>query len=982
MRLLDRLVKPLVGLLGLAILCQVGAYWIAEQQWFQHLGYLQVFWVQLQIRLALGGVALICCGGFLAGNLVLAAKLRTPKPATGEATGRRGLRFRWFFPLVLGLSVLLLLLLYHTGQGALQFWQQPLNQDLVTQEFLNQFNLRSLLQEGLRVAPSPSHLLLSLGLITGLLVYPLPVTAAIALGLSLQLSLILIGHWTTVLKFLSPSPLGQTEPLFAQDIGFYLFSLPFWELLQFQLLALGLASFLGVGLIYLLSADSLSQGYFPGLNRAQKRHLQGLAGLLLLAIALGYWLNRYQLLYAHRGVVFGAGYTDTHLTLPLLTVLAAIAFGLGLGLLILSLFRPSKSFFSLMADRWGWLGLAGFVLGAELCLLSLPATLQTLKVLPNELQTELPYLQRNIEFTRRGFGLDGIRARPFDPQPNLSAARIQANDPTIRNIRLWDSRPLLETNQQLQQLRPYYRFAQAFIDRYRLKTDRQSSELRQLFLAARELDFGAVPASAQTWINRHFVYTHGYGFTVSPVNIAGEGGLPEYFVKDIGGFKQGGRLITSSPEIAASIPIDRPRIYYGQLTRPYIFAPSQIQELDYPSGDKNAYNTYDGTGGVKLNSPWLRLAFGIYLRDWRLLLTPNLTAESRIHFRRQIQDRVKAIAPFLHLDSQPYLVVAAPRSSPPKVGNSKLPPDPSSLFWIMDAYTTSRHYPYSEPSSQSFNYLRNSVKVVVDAYHGTVSFYVLDPQDPILKTWQRIFPGLFQPLAAMPEFLAPHLRYPVDLFEIQSDRLLKYHMTDPVVFYNQEDQWQIPTEIYGNQPQPVTPYYLIMKLPGEAQEEFVLLHPFTPLNRPNLIAWFAARSDGKNYGKLLLYQFPKQKLVFGPEQMEARINQDPSISQQISLWSRAGSQLIQGNLLVIPIDQSLLYVEPFYLKSEQNSLPTLIRVVALYQNQIVMAETLDQALAKIFLPVTPPQPSPDSPSPGYRPVPSRPAEPLPNSQEL
>lgn len=940
---LDRFVKPLVVLLGLAIVLHLGTYWIAEAQWFDQLGYQEVFLVQVSIRIALGLLTLIGCTSFLFGNLLLSRKLRYPKPPEIDVETPAGLRFHWLFPVVTVMSLLLLLLLYQIGQVALQFWQDPLNPDLATIQLLNPLQLRSLLQNGWTIIQSPALLLLGLGLMAGLLVYPLPVCTAIAGGLSLQLSLIVMGHWTTVLQFLFASPFGKVDPLFQQDIGFYIFALPLGELLRFLVMTLVVGSFVSVGLIYGLSADSLSQGYFPGLNRGQRRHLQGLGGLLLLAIALSYWLDRYELLYADRGVIFGAGYTDTHITLPLATVLATISLGLGLWLLILAA-RPQTSR-SRVVDRWALLVIAGFVLGAEISLWIVPATIQTLRVLPNELQTERPYLQRNINSTRQGFGLEAIQARPFDPQAELTAAQIQTNDLTIRNIRLWDSRPLLETNRQLQQLRPYYRFPNAFIDRYLLKTSGKTAELRQLFLSARELDFDAVPTSAQTWINRHLAYTHGYGFTMSPVNIAGEGGLPEYFVKDIGRGTQDGRLITSSPEIAASIPIDRPRIYYGQLTDPFILAPSKVPELDYPSGDDNAYNTYDGYGGVKLNSPWQRLVFAIYLRDWRLLLTPNLTPDSRVHFRRQITERVKTIAPFLHLDSQPYLVVAAPPSARPETIE---PEQPNSLYWIMDAYTISRHYPYSEPIPKSFNYIRNSVKVVVDAYNGSVSFYVVDSQDPLIQTWQRIFPGIFQPLQAMPASLAKHIRYPVDLFQVQSDRLLRYHMTDPVVFYNQEDQWQIPTEIYGNQPQPVSPYYLIMKLPEGEQEEFVLLHPFTPLNRPNLIAWFAARSDGKNYGKLLLYEFPKQELVFGPEQLEARINQDPGISQQISLWNREGSQLIQGNLLVIPIDQSILYVEPLYLKADKNSLPTLIRVVAMYQTKIVMAETLNQALQTIF----------------------------------
>ncbi|MBW4549854.1 MAG: UPF0182 family protein [Aphanocapsa sp. GSE-SYN-MK-11-07L] len=595
---------------------------------------------------------------------------------------------------------------------------------------------------------------------------------------------------------------------------------------------------------------------------------------------------------------------------------------------------------------WLWLGLIGFSFAATLLGPLLPIAIQTLRVQPNELERELPYLQRTIEYTRQAYGLGAIRARAFNPQPDLNYASIQANDLTIRNIRLWDSRPLLETNRQLQQLRPYYSFPNAFIDRYALQSPDAPPEKRQVFLSARELDFNTVPQAAQTWVNKRLIYTHGYGFTMSPVNTVGEGGLPTYFVKDIGTGKSGGNLLTSSPQIAASIPIGAPRIYFGQLTEPYVIAPSRVPELDYPSGNDNVYNHYSGQGGVGLQALWRRLVFALYLRDWQLLLTPNLTPDSQILLRRQIEQRVWVIAPFLSLDQEPYLVVADTHSS---AGIQPAEPQETNhLYWIIDAYTMSNHYPYADPEADAFNYIRNSVKVVVDAYTGTVDFYAVDPQDPILQTWQRVFPGMFQPLAAMPAELYQHTRYPKDLFQVQAHRLLKYHMTDPVVFYNQEDQWQLPTEIYDGQLQQVASYYLIMKLLEGAQEEFILLYPFTPLNRPNLIAWLAARSDGENYGKLVLYQFPKQELIFGPEQLEARINQDPAISEKISLWNRDGSRLIQGNLLVIPLERSLLYVEPFYLKAEQNSLPTLIRVVVMYQDKIVMAETLNLALEQTF----------------------------------
>ena len=464
---------------------------------------------------------------------------------------------------------------------------------------------------------------------------------------------------------------------------------------------------------------------------------------------------------------------------------------------------------------------------------------------------------------------------------------------------------------------------------------------QQVIISARELDYAQVQDIAKTWVNEHLIYTHGYGFTLSPVNQVAEGGLPFYYVKDIGtGVEETGSLTISDKTIRNSIPIGKPRIYFGELTNPYIMTSTTVRELDYPSGEENVYTVYDGTGGIQIGNYFRRMLFAEYLKDWQMLFAQNFTPDTKLLFRRNVRSRIQEIAPFLNYDRDPYLVAA-------KTDRQN---DRDNLYWIVDAYTTSDRYPYSDPGKNSFNYLRNSVKVVVDAYNGNVDFYIADPEDPIIDTWNKIFPQLFKPLTAMPEELRQHIRYPEDLFSIQSERLLTYHMLDPQVFYNREDQWQIPQEIYGTKAQAVAPYYLIMKLPTANEEEFILLHPYTPTSRPNLIAWLAARSDGAEYGKLLLYKFPKQKLIYGPNQIEALINQDPVISQQISLWNREGSRAIQGNLLIIPIEQSLLYVEPLYIEAEENSLPALARVIVVYENQIVMAETLDEGIQAIFQP--------------------------------
>ncbi|MGL5076439.1 MAG: UPF0182 family protein, partial [Waterburya sp.] len=546
--------------------------------------------------------------------------------------------------------------------------------------------------------------------------------------------------------------------------------------------------------------------------------------------------------------------------------------------------------------------------------------------------------------TRQAFNLDKIEAKTFDPQGELTIQDIKNNSSTIKNIRLWDTRPILQSNRQLQQIRPYYQFHDADIDRYLLSPtgNRADGEKQQVIIAARELDYDQVVDIAKTWVNEHLIYTHGYGFTLSPVNRVAEGGLPYYYIKDIGeGSEESGTLTVSDEVIRRSVPIGKPRIYYGELTNPYIMTSTKVRELDFPSGQENVYTVYDGTGGIKIGSYWRRILFAEYLKDWQMLFAQNFTQDTKLLFQRNVRQRVRAIAPFLNYDQDPYLVAAQ---------TDKNPNDQNNLYWIIDAYTTSARYPYSDPGNNKFNYLRNSVKVVVDAYNGKVDFYISDPNDPIIQTWDKIFPNLFKPLDAMPVQLRSHIRYPEDLFSIQSERLLTYHMTDPQVFYNREDQWEIPQEIYGSQFQKVAPYYLIMKLPTATEEEFILLHPYAPTSRPNLIAWLAARSDGEEYGKLLLYRFPKQRLIFGLNQIEALINQDPVISQQISLWNRQGSRAMQGNLLIIPIEQSLLYVEPLYIEAESNSLPTLARVILVYQNQIVMAETLNEGINAIFQP--------------------------------
>ncbi|MEH2216347.1 MAG: UPF0182 family protein [Nostoc sp.] len=990
--------RLLIVFLGLWLLLDLGSRLGAEIFWFQEVGYLQVFLLRLLTRGILWVVVAGVTAAYLLLNLALAQRLkysqslkieevrREEAELTSELTNflspsypRRNetrrlppqrfkkLRLRGLLPLTLVLSLLIGLMLVHYGQIALSYWHSPVDRGILPIPAL--FRPETIWQLLRQIVSQVWYLGLIGGVAIAILIYPQFLLTAIAILFCPIFAFILFQHWPKVLQYFHPTPFNTTDPLFGRDISFYIFSLPVWELLELWLMGLCLYGFVAVTLTYLLSADSLSQGIFPGFSPQQQRHLFGMGGLLMLVVALSYWQSRYELVYSSRGVSYGASYTDVTAQLPAYTFLCFVAVAIAFYLLWRTFFWKPKSQHRLLVFYSLGIYLV-LVVAADVVL---PTMVEYLIVQPNELQREQPYIQRTIALTRQAFDLEAIDAKGFNPQGTLTEADIQKNDLTIRNIRLWDQRPLLETNRQLQQIRPYYRFPDADIDRYTLKTDVTSrqplasqklpepkqeaiepTERQQVLIAARELDYNAVPQEAQTWVNRHLIYTHGFGFTVSPVNTVGPGGLPEYFVKDIS--DDSSALTTSSKAIRESIPIGQPRIYYGEIANTYVMTGTRVRELDYPSGSDNVYNSYDGLGGVEIGSAWRRWLFAMHLKDWQMALTQDFLPETKLLLRRNVKQRIQAIAPFLKFDSDPYLVAA--------VANQDFPSNPSYLYWIIDAYTTSDRYPYSDTGSDGINYIRNSVKVVVDAYNGSVNFYIADSSDPIIATWSGIFPQMFKPLSTMPVNLRSHTRYPVDFFKIQSERLMTYHMTDPQVFYNREDQWQIPNEIYGSEPRPVEPYYLITSLPtapvvgaASGREEFILLLPYTPRQRTNLIAWLAARSDGVNYGKLLLYTFPKERLVYGPEQIEARINQDPVISQQISLWNRQGSKAIQGNLLVIPIEQSLLYVEPIYLEAAQNSLPTLVRVVVAYENRIVMAQTLEQALQAIFKPEVAPAPA-------------------------
>jgi uncharacterized protein len=714
------------------------------------------------------------------------------------------------------------------------------------------------------------------------------------------------GGWGSFLQLLYHVPYGADDPLYDKDIGFYLFSLPAYIAIKNWMLLAIVASALFAGAIYWARGEIEYGPHQRSMSSTVIAHGSALAGLLFAVKAWSYALDRYLLLYGDNGVVVGASYADIHVGLPGLWLMVA-----------LSTIAALIAWANLRARTFPLLAAAFILVGVGSVVLSgvVPSLFRYFVVKPTELLLEKPYIERNIALTRQAYNLDQIAAKPFAAEQRLTFATLEANKATIDNIRLWDSQPLSDTYAQLQEIRTYYRFHDLDVDRYWLEGSYQS-----VMLSARELRSSLLPPNAQTWVNRHVLFTHGNGAVMSPVTHKSTEGLPFLYLRDI-------------PPVADGGPkIDEPRIYFGEESDDYVIVKASTPEFDYPKGKDNVYAAYDGSGGVPIGSFWSRTLFAYFFNDPNLVLSSYVTADSRIMIRRNIQQRVRAIAPFLSLDHDPYLVISGGR-----------------MFWMQDAYTTSSYFPSAQPMAElDLNYIRNSVKVIIDAYNGTVDFYLIDPRDPIAATYQRIFPTLFKPFAAMPPDLRKHIRYPEDLFRIQAQLYQTYHMEAADVFYNREDFWQFPRQPAGDGTSTMTPYYIIMRLPGEPQAEFFIMIPMVPSRRDNMIAWLAARCDAPDYGKLIVYEFPKEKLVYGPFQIEARINQNTEISQQLTLWNQMGSRVIRGNLLVIPIENSILYVSPLYLRAQQGHLPELKRVIAAYGEHVVMKETLAEALAALF----------------------------------
>jgi hypothetical protein len=711
-------------------------------------------------------------------------------------------------------------------------------------------------------------------------------------------------QWENFLLFTNATSFGISDPLFHKDISFYIFSLPFLTHVYSWLMFAIIFTIIATGFIYLTRR---SFRFIPPRNwqiaPQARMHLAILTAALFFWGTFGVWLELNDLLFTKRGVVFGPGYTEVTTQLWVLKTLMAVCILCGLSVIYYA-FRPDW--------RVPAAAVALFLLMIVVGRGVYPALIQKFKVIPNEIVLEMPYLEKNIQYTRMAYQLQDIEDREFPLEENLTREDLRKNDITMKNIRLWDHAPLLQTYGQLQEMRTYYKFTSVHNDRYIV-----NGEYRQVMLSPRELSYQALPS--KTWVNEHLTYTHGYGAVLGPVNRISREGLPEFFIKDI------------PPVSTTDIKITRPEIYYGETSNEYVFVKGKRQEFDYPVGDKNVYSSYGGSGGVPL-SFWKKLLFAARFGSFTILLSDDITSDSRVMYYRKVTERVSHIVPFIEMDGDPYMVIS---------------PE-GRLVWILDGYTVTDRFPYSEPSAKMGNYIRNSLKATVDAYDGSVKLYVSDAKDPIIQTYARMFPGVFKTMDEMPGELRSHIRYPRAMMALQARMYGAYHMQDPQVFYNKEDLWTIPGKHAPGHDSEMEPYYTIMKLPGDKKEEFILLLLFTPSRKDNMSAWMAVRCDAANYGKMIVYKFPKQKLVYGPSQIEARIDQDTEISKQLSLWNQKGSQVVRGRLLAIPIEKSIIYFEALYLAAEKGQLPELKRVIVAYGNSIAMEDNLETSLQQIF----------------------------------
>jgi uncharacterized membrane protein (UPF0182 family) len=708
-------------------------------------------------------------------------------------------------------------------------------------------------------------------------------------------------EWTTFRLAMAAVPFGEVDPQFGRDLAFYFFTTPALRTVADWLMGTLVFTLLATTVVHILTGAIRPWARLKGFDPHVKAHLSVLAGLMIVVQGFKYWLDIFELNFSPRGQVIGASYTDVHAQIPAYQILIVVAILSGIALMLNIRFKGWK----LPAVALGvWVAASVLVGGVY------PALVQQFRVSPNEVAAESPYLERNIAMTRKAFNLDDVVVRAFPAEESLTASGVAGDVDTIKNIRLWDPSIVSQSYKQLQGIRPYYDFVDVDVDRYTVDGER-----RQVLISLREMNIELLAEQAKTWVNQHLVYTHGYGAVVSPVNESSGQGLPKFIVRDI------------PPTGSTDLKVERPGVYYGELTTNYVIAATKIKEFDYPVGDQNANTSYTGKTGVKVGGLARRAAFALRFSAPQMLFSSYITPESKVLFRRTLTERIGALAPWLSLDRDPYAAVIDGK-----------------LVWIQDAYTTSDRYPYSERIG-GVSYIRNSVKITIDAYDGTVTMYAFDETDPVLATWRKVFPGLVVDGSEMPEAVRAHLRYPEDMFRVQAEVYKTYHMLDPLVFYNKEDQWALPGDTDGT---PMDPFYVLMKLPGEPKEDFMLMLPFTPRNKDNMIGWMAASSDPADYGRRIVYTFPKQKLVLGPQQVSARVNQDPLISQQLTLWNQRGSSVIFGNMLVIPIENSIVYVQPLYLQAEKTAMPQLTRVLVAYGDSVAMQPDLTSALAAVF----------------------------------
>jgi len=760
-------------------------------------------------------------------------------------------------------------------------------------------------------------------------------------------------EWQTILLFLHRTPTQLQEPVLHRSTDFYLFVLPFLDSLFRLLLQIS-----GIGLLAVIVSRTFSfriEGDRPTFSKKSQTHsengstgparLYANGALLALVLTFGVFLQRYHLLFSSLGVVTGPGWTDVHVKLPgyiiisiIFTLVAGWLLAAAFGRLRLDNKMRNLSGFNPAAASLG--GAAFIMLGTWVIMLNvIPGFFQWLHVEPSEITIEEPYIKNNIDFTRHGFNLHNVEEREFPASGRFDQATAAANPQLLNNIRLWDPRALDAVYKQFQEIRLYYEFVDVDIDRYLI-----NGKYRQVMVSAREMQPRNLPEQSKTFVNYIFKYTHGYGITMAPVNEFTEEGLPNLLIKDI-----------PPKSTDPSLEITQPQIYYGELTDSHVVVNTDEAEFDYPRGEENAYIHYPGKGGVQMKNLWRKFVYGWKFDGTRFFLSDYPNPDSRILFHRQVHERLQTVAPFLYFDDDAYIIQQEGR-----------------LYWIVDGYTISRYYPYSEPflSRESIeyrnsggnqvlfssvnpylnniNYIRNSVKAVVDAFNGTVKLYIFENEDPVINTWRKIFPDLFNDRTAMDPGFFAHVRYPSDMLLVQGLVYAKYHMTDPRVFYNQEDLWIRATEKYYNQVRPINPYYVMWEMPGTDELEFVLILPFTPKNRQVMIGWIAGMCDQENYGRFLVYKFPKEKRILGPQQVETKIDQDRFLSGQLTLWDQRGSQVIRGNVLAIPIEKTILYVEPIYLQAETAAYPELRLVILMHNDRLTYGPTFDKALEKLL----------------------------------